>query len=375
MPIYQDKKTGLYNFRVYINSSDGKKIQRQKNGFKTKKEAKEAERKLIIENEKSLEELSLKKQENNIISFMSLWDEYNSFIKLKLKPNSYRSVRNRIVIHILPYFKDYQDINDIKAKDYVKWQEKIDEKNFKYTYRKSLHNAMVTLLNYGIKFYDLKENIASKVGNFKNNKSVFKNVNFWTFEEYQRFIGVVDNNLDKLLFKTLYFTGMRIGECLALTWKDLMDNYINIDKTISKEKINGERVITSPKTKSSIRKILIDDELKNNLLNYKKYCEKKIAFDEKWFIFGDLTPLSQTTIERHKNNYCDKAEVKKIRIHDFRHSHAPLLISSGVPITVVQTRLGHSDPSITLQTYSHMFPNDDLKAVEAINALKHTSAT
>ena len=106
-----------------------------------------------------------------------------------------------------------------------------------------------------------------------------------------------------------------------------------------------------------------------------KYCERKIHFDKKWFIFGDLTPLSPSTIERHKNKYCDKAQIKKIRIHDFRHSHASLLISLGVPITVVQTRLGHSDPSITLKIYSHMMPNDDLKAIKAINALKLASAT
>ena len=369
MPVYQNKNNGLYLFRTYIKDLNGNLIQKQRNGFKTKKEAKAAEKNMIIENEKYLEELKNKKKDDTKISFQELWEEYNSYIKLKLKPNSYRSVKHRIVNHIVPFFKDYADINDIKARDYVKWQEMIDEKNYKYTYKKSLHNAMVTFLNYGIKFYDLRENIARKVGSFKNNKGIMKNVDFWTYQEYEQFISVVDNDLDKLLFNTLYFTGMRLGECLALTWDDLKDNYININKTISKEIVDGARLITSPKTSSSNRKVLLDDKLKNELLQYKKYCETKIHFDEKWFIFGDLTPLSPTTIERHKNNYCDKAEVKKIRIHDFRHSHASLLISRGVPITVVQTRLGHSDPSITLQIYSHMMPNDDLKAVEAINAL------
>ena len=376
MPIYQDKKIKLYKYRTYIKNVDGTITQKQKNGFKTKKEARNAEKKLLLENEKYLDRvLNEERNINSIISFEDLWNEYNSYIKLKLKPNSYRSVKNRITNHILPYFKRFNDLNEIKARDYVKWQEMIDEKEFGYSYKKSLHTAMVTLLNYAIKFCDLKENIASKIGNFKNNKSINKNVDFWTYEEFTRFIDVVDDKIDKLLFKTLYFTGMRVGECLALTWNDLENDYIKISKTISKEKINGERVITSPKTKSSNRKILLDDEVLNELLEYKTYCEKKIHFDKKWFIFGDLKPLSPTTIERHKNNYCDKAGVKKIRIHDFRHSHASLLISRGVPITVVQARLGHSNPSITLQIYSHMMPNDDYKAIKAINALKPTSAS
>ena len=366
MPIYQDKKTKTYMYRTYIKNIDGVSIQKQKRGFKTKKEAREAEKRLILENEKELNN----NDEDYSISFEDLWNEYNSYIKLKLKPNSYRSVKNRIINHILPYFKRFTDLADIKARDYVKWQELIEEKNFKFTYKKSLHTAMVSLLNYAVKFYELKENIASKVGNFKNNKTVEKNVDFWTYDEYNQFINKIEDKLDKLLFETLYFTGMRLGECLALTWDDLENEYINIDKTISKEKINGERVITTPKTKSSIRKIMIDDKLQKDLLSYMEYCKKKIHFDKKWFIFGDLEPLSPSTIERHKNKYCDLANVKKIRIHDFRHSHASLLISLGVPITVVQTRLGHSDPSITLKIYSHMMPNDDLKAINVINALK-----
>ena len=366
MPIYQDKKTKTYMYRTYIKNIDGVSIQKQKRGFKTKKEAREAEKRLILENEKELNN----NDEDYSISFEDLWNEYNSYIKLKLKPNSYRSVKNRIINHILPYFKRFTDLADIKARDYVKWQELIEEKNFKFTYKKSLHTAMVSLLNYAVKFYELKENIASKVGNFKNNKTVEINVDFWTYDEYNQFINKIEDKLDKLLFETLYFTGMRLGECLALTWDDLENEYINIDKTISKEKINGERVITTPKTKSSIRKIMIDDKLQKDLLSYMEYCKKKIHFDKKWFIFGDLEPLSPSTIERHKNKYCDLANVKKIRIHDFRHSHASLLISLGVPITVVQTRLGHSDPSITLKIYSHMMPNDDLKAINVINALK-----
>jgi len=99
---------------------------------------------------------------------------------------------------------------------------------------------------------------------------------------------------------------------------------------------------------------------------YKKY----VGFEDNWFIFGGLEPLSPSTIGRRKNKYCDKADVKKIRIHDFRHSHASLLLSKNVPITVISQRLGHSDINMTLNTYSHMIPKDEDKAIDILNQLK-----
>lgn len=89
-----------------------------------------------------------------------------------------------------------------------------------------------------------------------------------------------------MLFNKLYFTGMRLGEYLALNWTDLSDGYININKTIFKEKVNGERIITTPKTKSSIRKVKLSKEVNNDLLLYKKR-----NFTEKTLILGYHIPL------------------------------------------------------------------------------------
>ena len=114
-----------------------------------------------------------------------------------------------------------------------------------------------------IKFYGLKENIASLTGNFKRKNELKKNVDFCTFEEYSKFISVVDNNVYKALFETLYYTGIRQGEALALSWKDFVGDYINIDKTISKEKVDGKYIVNTPKTPKSIRKVKLDKDLIN----------------------------------------------------------------------------------------------------------------
>lgn len=307
------------------------------------------------------------------LTFFDLWTEYNDYLKIKLKSQSYRKISNNFENHLLPYFSKYL-VKDITAKIYVKWQNEIEEKDYKYSFKSNLHTSMVGILNYAVKFYDLKSNIASKVGGFNKKKERPKNVNFWTIDEYKKFISVVDDELYKLFFSTLFFTGVRLGECIALNWTDFKDGCLDINKTISKEKDeNGNYIINSPKTTSSFRKIRLDDNLINLFNELYKSEKEKIGFEEQWFIFGGKKPLTQTTIGRRKNNYCEVAGVKKIRLHDFRHSHATLLLSQGVPITVISQRLGHSDINMTLNTYSHLVPKDEIKAINIINSIKYNN--
>lgn len=359
MPVYQDKKTKKWFFRTYADDIYGNRKQFERKGFATKREALSAEMNFKLAD----------RSEKSNITFYELWLKYKEYKELQLKAQSLRSVVSRFNNYILPYFKDYR-LNKINNVVYIKWQLEIEKKDFRHKYNTSLHGAMVNILNYAIKFYGLKENIASLTGNFKRKNELKKNVDFWTFEEYSKFISVVDNNVYKALFETLYYTGIRQGEALALNWKDFVGDYLNIYKTISKEKIDGKYIVNTPKTPKSIRKVKLDKDLINQLNELKQFYKKCIGFDEDWYIFGGLNPLAPTTIGRNKDIYCRKADIKKIRIHDFRHSHASLLLSKNVPIIVISERLGHSDVSMTLNIYSHMLPNDEDKAINIINTLK-----
>lgn len=357
MAVYKDKKRNSWYFRTYIEDKFGNKKQISRSGFETKRETKEEESKFLLEI----------KREYADITFQELYDIYIISKKQNLKPQSLRSIISRFNNYILPYFKDYK-INKINHKVYLDWKENIIQNDFSYKYNSSLHGAVVSILNYAISFYGLESNIASKVGNFSK-KAYIPKVDFWTYEEFKQFINVVDDNLYSTLYKTLYYTGMRLGECLALNWNDIKNNYIHVEKTISKEQNNGQYYITSPKTKKSNRKILLDDETIKLLNELKVFYQNHVGFSENWFVFGGLNPLSQTTVGRRKDEYCLKANVKRIRIHDFRHSHATLLLSRGVPITVISKRLGHADMTMTLNTYSHLVPEDEDKAINIINNL------
>ena len=358
MPVYKNKKTNLWKYRVYADDVYGVRRQFEKGGFKTKKDAINAENEFLV----------LEKSKECDITFEELYCNYKNYIRIKQKRQSYRKTISKFENHILPYFKNYK-VRFIDAKVYTKWQSEIEQKGFKHRTNSSLHGSMVTILNYAIKFHGLKENIASKIGNFKRKGDLIRKVDFWTLDEYKSFIKVVDDIVYKTFFETLYYTGLRQGEALALTWNDLKDNYLDIHKTISKEKENGNYIINTPKTSKSIRIIKLNKKLVANLNELKKYYQNTIEFSNGWYIFGGIVPLAPSTIGRRKDKYCEKANVKKIRIHDFRHSHASLLLSNGTPITVISERLGHADINMTLNTYSHLIPKDEDKAVEIIDKI------
>ena len=361
MPAYQNKKTKLWKFRTYAEDVYGNRKQYEKGGFETKKAALLAER----------EFQEIDKYEKTNITFEKLWQDYDNHMKLKLKTQSYRSVKNRIEKHILPYFKDYK-ITKITPGVYTKWQIEIESKGFSHKYNSTLHGAVRTMLNFAKKFYGLKENVASLVGNFTRKQELVKNIDFWTFEEFQRFIKEVDNTVYQIFFETLYYTGLRLGECLALNWNDFDGKSLDINKTLTRDIKEDKHVINTPKTVKSIRRVKLDDDLIKRLELLKQINSRIVGFNNNWFIFGNINPLAPTTVTRKKDKTCDLSGVKKIRIHDLRHSHASLLLSYGVPIIVISERLGHSDVNMTLNTYSHMIPKDEDKAIDILNQIKNS---
>ena len=299
--------------------------------------------------------------------FETAYKEYLLYVNLKQKNQSIRSLEYKFNNIIIPYFKDF-NIYEIKEIDYLNFQTYIESKSYSYNYKKNIHFLLSGFFNYCIKYYNLSDNVVKKVGCFKRKNERRKEQDFYTFKEFKHFIKYFDNEIYKQFFILMFFTGTRPGEAMALKFSDLYKYYIDINKTIDE---HGTREIGTPKSINSYRQIKIDKKLYKGLIKLKKYYIKKYNSENyDYFIFGGLKPLAPTTINRYKEKACNKANLRKIKLHEFRHSHASLLINNNILIHEISKRLGHSDISITLNTYTHAEKKQEKRVIKTLNRLR-----
>lgn len=303
------------------------------------------------------------------VTFNVAMEYYFIYLQHKLKCTTYETNVRKIKLYILNYFNN-KSIN-ITPKDYLEWQYYINSLGFKYRYKSSLHYCFSDFLNFCQIYFNLDSNVAIGIGNFRNDE-IDSFGDIWTVEEFNKFYSVIKHPMYKIIFKLLYFTGMRKGEILALTWNDFneINQTVYVNKSLTRLVSNGKKVITTPKTKSSIRFITLTDSLINELLKYKEFCKDHYDnFKDSYYLFGGYQPLGFSQLERKKNEYCDLAKVKRITIHEFRHSHAVLLYLNGVPINEIKDRLGHSNISMTMNTYLKYMPKNEKRVIETLNSL------
>ncbi|PFJ14976.1 site-specific integrase [Bacillus cereus] len=340
MVIYKDTERGTYYFVTRVKMKTGKTKQIKRRGFKTKSEAKRAEAEILL-NEELFDEN---------YSFEFVTKEYLNWYKKRRKASSYLKISSIINVHLLPKFSS-KNINSIRTKDITKYQNDIIGE-YSVSHVKKIHTVLSAIFNFAIKHEYTKENPARKVGNIELVEE--KHIDYWTLEEFKVFIQHVDEPFYYALFMTLYYSGMRKGELLALTWSDINfeTNTIIVNKTVY------NRNVTSPKTQSSIRNIIMPTHVMKLLEELKK--GNKLSY----VVFGEFhSHLSTTTLDRKYDKYVKQSSMKKIRIHDFRHSHASYLINKNTIVSVVAQRLGHSDVATTLNTYSHLYPTTEKEAV------------
>lgn len=208
-------------------------------------------------------------------------------------------------------------------------------------------------------------------------------MSFYTPEEFKKYIEIArkqalekqkkEKNLYEwnfyVFFNIAYYTGLRKGEIHALRWNDINGNYLSVKHSITQKLKNRTDVETPPKNKSSIRTLQMPLPLIKILKEHKKRQMQLQNFSEDSRILGDGKCLRDTTIQKKNILYSTLANVKTIRIHDFRHSHASLLANMGINIQEVARRLGHSKVEITWNTYSHLYPKEEEKAVAILNAI------
>ncbi len=219
-------------------------------------------------------------------------------------------------------------------------------KKYSETYIRSINSRLSAIFNYAVKFYNLQSNPCHPAG-FMGKKKAGK-MKFWTLDEFNQAMVHVTNWSFRVAFMLMYWLGLREGECLALQPADILSTKVaRIEKTHHRRK--GEDKNGPPKTDNSYRDVSMPDFLYDEVL---RYIDALYDIDKHDRIFY----FQKGTLGRTLNEAANAAGVKRIRVHDLRHSHAALLVELGYSIVAVAERLGDT-VEVAMSTYAHLYPN------------------
>ena len=350
MPVYKSDNGTWYVLTRYLDWK-GERKQKCKRGFETRKEAVEWERTFQQQNAADMD-----------MTFEAFFELYANDIKPRLKENTWLTKEHIVETKIMPYFAK-RIISEITTKDVMAWQNELlayrdeNRKPYSQTYLKTVHNQLSAIFNHAVRHYDLRSNPASKAGNMGTEER--KEMKFWTKDEYKKFADeMMDKTISFYAFEMLYWCGIREGEMLALTPKDFDFKAETVTINKSYQRLKGRDVITTPKTKKSNRTIKMPKFL----------CEEMQEYLGMFYGAGKndrIFPVSKSYMHHEMDRGAKEAGVKRIRIHDLRHSHVSLLIEMGFTALAIADRLGHESIEVTYR-YAHLFPS---KQTEMANKL------
>ena len=355
MAAFKNKENGTWYVQFRYTDWKGERQQKLKRGFATKKEAQAWEREFLME-----------KQADINMSFESFVGLYEKDIKPKIKLNTWITKESIIKQKILPYFQK-RKLSEITAKDIIDWQNEIREltdchgRPLSKTYLKTVHNQLSAIFNHAIRYYGLQINPAQKAGNMGVEEK--KEMLFWTKDEYTKFSeAMMDKPISYYAFEMLYWCGIREGELLALTPADFNFERGTVSINKSYQRINKQDVITTPKTPKSIRVIQMPKFLCDEMQDYFKMF---YSLDSDSRIF----PISKNYLHREMARGSKATGVKRIRIHDLRHSHVSLLIDMGFTALAIADRVGHESIDITFR-YAHLFPTRQIEMADKLDMMR-----
>ena len=340
-------------FIQYSKGLDGKRHQYQSQAYMTEEEAIQAE-KIYLNKYKDVEV-------NPHMTFKEAYTIYYDYQKDKIKDSTLKTYRDRIKYMGL---LDNVELVNLNWDLYQKWRAQMNKTNLCDRYKTDIQKFIKQVINFAEKQWDFNlRKFYNKLEPFKTPGALKKEMDFYEPEEFFKLISVVDDLRYKCFFELLYYCGLRRSEARGLQWKHI--DFINKTLTVSQQVLNPsnsnastEWYISSTKTEASNRTIPISTTLLNDLAELKKTNERLSKFKQTWFVLDDDVPMATGRMYFYRDKYAEKAGIRRIRLHDFRHSCASALISGAAPITAVSNFLGHSKTTETLETYTHMFKKD-----------------
>ena len=372
-----------WSYHIYLGTDPltKKRLEISKGGFKTKKEAQAAAR--LIELQKDNGTL-IKESNLSFETFAKDW--LKTYSRSGVKISSVRA-REKEMKHFISVWGSYP-ISKITKKMY---EDRLLELNEQYShnYVGGIHACGRMIFRKAKTQGLIKMNptedfqLPKKQQSIEDLEQEQEKILFLEKEELAHFLKLAQSDgleMDHLVFTVLAYTGLRIGELLALKWTDFNDKLgtIRITKTLYNPNNHVQKYqLLTPKTTGSVRTIRIDETIVNLLKKHKIYqneikLKNRLVYQDSAFIFAreDGHPQLRKVIETRLKRLLKKTGIEKnVTPHSFRHTHTSLLIEAGVGIKEIQQRLGHSDINTTMNIYAHMTTNMEEKASQQFSEL------
>lgn len=350
-------KDKIYYFSVRYKDKDGVIHQKyeQNKKWRTHKEAQAAVDQFL----KTVDVLS-----DHNITMDELFQLYISDSEKRNKPSTIISYVNLYGSKIKPYFGNTPVMN-ITPRQISQWQVKMLEKGLENSTITTIQTVFRLFLNYAVR-NDIIDRSPFKSRTVVNKNRHKHEMLYWTPDEFKRFIKCVDKPILKTFFKTLYWTGIRRGEAAALTIGDVdfENNVIHISKTYDPR----TQVVTAPKSYSSNRSVELTSELAHELRILVESLLTAPGIESGDLLFYGSHRISPSTFEQARDRACAESGVKRIRIHDFRHSHVSLLINNRFTPFEIAKRMGHSAKMVE-EVYGHLFKDSQRAMVNRLNEI------
>lgn len=374
MPLYKTKvkKDGLQQYLVRVNYTDsfGKAHSLTRHAYGLA-EAKQMEQDIT-------REYCSEKPAVTRMTVQQLYDEYISAKENEVRATSLVPIKNCLAKGTLPYLADKR-LDKLTVPTLQSWKNDIAVIDVSISTKQNYYAELRQMLNYAVKMGYIPKNNLTIVGNFKKDTQALpkEELHFYTPDQFKKFIAVAREQAEEkdtindwsyyVFFCIAYFTGARKGEIYALKWSDIKGHTLSISRSVN-QKV-GRIVETLPKNSSSIRTLQIPMSLEAVLNEQKERQMQDEKFTEDFRICGGIDCIRDSTVCNKGFDFADKAGLPHIRLHDFRHSHASLLASEGINIQEIARRLGHSNVEMTWNTYSHLYPHEEERAVSVLDKI------
>lgn len=360
MPAYKDEDRGTWYAKFYYTDCYGNKQQKKKRGFKTKREAKSFEENFLANEAKSPD-----------ITFREILDIYYEDVQHKVVPSTMVQKRMTMDRHILPTFGDLP-ISKITPEMVLSWQNDLRTKSQVWSKKKPLSprtivgitGQLAAVFNFAVRYYNLPRNPVNVLDKIKYNQ---REITFWEIDEFQKALRYSKGYEMRIIFLMLFYGGFRIGELQAITLADLRESDMSVMINKTFKVVDKKWTVGPPKSHHGIRRVPLPEFVWEELQDY----ISKLYHREDG---GEIFTASRCMIRKHLDKAAELAKVKRIRVHDLRHSHVSYLISLGFTIFEIADRIGDT-PTVVEMIYAHMYEGKRVEIAQKMQENHKKSAS